>query len=144
MRRVAAALGSLCAVLCARAAADPSEAPIHAGVQAAPPVRAGEPVLPQQLAGRRAIRGCAPPEPCGRGAEALLELELEHLPAAGGSPWLDERAPPRSRLEAGRPRMAKRPSELRPDAPWLDRLALPDLPVRWSQRLADYLVFYRD
>ena len=23
-------------------------------------------------------------------------------------------------------------------------LALPDLPIRWSQRLADFLVFYRD
>ncbi|HWU88803.1 MAG TPA: LysM peptidoglycan-binding domain-containing protein, partial [Kofleriaceae bacterium] len=60
------------------------------------------------------------------------------------SPWLDERTPPRSRLEAGPPRIVKKPSELRPDAPWLDQLALPDLPVRWSQRLVDYLVFYRD
>jgi membrane-bound lytic murein transglycosylase D len=151
MRRVAAALGSLCVALCARAAADSTDAPIHAGLQPAPPVRAGEPVLPQQLDGRRAVRGCPAPgestsrsDACGRGDEALRELELERMPPAGASPWLDERAPPRSHLEAGPPRIARKPSELRPDAPWLDQLALPDLPVRWSQRLVDYLVFYRD
>jgi membrane-bound lytic murein transglycosylase D len=149
MRRVAAALGSLCVALCARAAADTPDAPIHAGVQAAPPVRAGAPVLPQRLDGRRAVRGCPPTgeaagDGCGRAAEELFELELEQLPPVAGSPWLDERAPPRSRLEAAPPRIAKRPSELRPDAPWLDQLALPDLPVRWSKRLVEYLVFYRD
>ena len=145
MRRVAAALGSLCVVVsCTRAAADPSDAPVRAGTQAAPPVRAGEPELPQQLDGRRAVRGCQPPRPCGRDGDELVELELERIPPPGGSPWLDERTPPRSHLEAGPPRIVKRPSELRPDAPWLDQLALSDLPVRWSQRLVDYLVFYRD
>jgi membrane-bound lytic murein transglycosylase D len=150
MRRVAAALGSLCVALCARAAADPSDAPISAGVQPAPPVSAGAPELPQRLDGRRAVRGCPPasrPEddPCRRGPALVdLDFELERFPPPGASPWLDERAPPGSRLEAAPPRIVKRPSELRPDAPWLDQLALPDLPVRWSQRLVDYLVYYRD
>jgi len=144
MRRVAAALGLLWAVGGGRAAADSADAPIHAGVQAAPPVRAAEPDLPQQPDARRAVRGCPAGEPCGKASDALLPLELERFPPPGASPWLDERAPPRSHLEAGPPRIARRPGELRPDAPWLDQLAPPDLPVRWSQRLVDTLVYYRD
>ncbi|MBC7976934.1 MAG: transglycosylase SLT domain-containing protein, partial [Myxococcales bacterium] len=58
---------------------------------------------------------------------------------------IDERTPPASRLEPGpAPPIVKRPSELRPDAPWLDRLELPDLPVKWSKTLVDYLVFYKN
>ena len=76
--------------------------------------------------------------------DVLREFELETLPRPGGSPWLDDRAPARSRLEPEPQRVVRKPSELRPDAPWLDTLELPDLPMRWSQRLADYLVFYRD
>ena len=145
MRRVAAALGSLCVVLCGSAAAD-TDPSIRAGAQPSPPVRAGEPSLPQQLGGRRAVRGCTPAadDAACSGAAVLREFELERIPPPGASPWLDERTPPRSRLEAGPPRIVKQPSELRPDAPWLDQLALPDLPVHWSQRLVDYLVFYRD
>ena len=56
----------------------------------------------------------------------------------------DDRTPPPSRLEPAPRPLVKRPSELRPDAPWLDQLELPDLPVKWSQTLVDYLVFYRD
>ncbi|HWU87144.1 MAG TPA: hypothetical protein VN253_07715, partial [Kofleriaceae bacterium] len=63
MRRVAAALGSLCVAWCAGAGtadANP-DPPVRAGAQPAPAVRAAEPALSQQLDGRRAVRGCAAP-----------------------------------------------------------------------------------
>src|SRR6185295_16839627 len=125
--------------------AEPSDPPIHAGAQTAPPVRAGEPVLPQELDGRRAIRGCSVDERCARPGDLLREFEAEAVPTPGQSPWIDERTPPRSRLEPGAPaQLVKRPSELAPRAPWLDQLELPDLPVKWSQTLVDYLIFYKE
>jgi membrane-bound lytic murein transglycosylase D len=135
----------VCIGLCAAAQADPLDPPIRAGVQPAPPVRAGEPFLSQELDGRRSIRGCSVDERCARPGDLLREFELEAFPPPGASPWIDDRAAPASRLEPGLPaRPVKRPSELRPDAPWLDQLELPDLPVKWSQTLVDYLVFYKD
>src|SRR3954471_21594819 len=125
------------------AVAQPSDPPISAGTQEAPPVRAGEPNLPQELDGRRAIRGCSVDERCARPGDLLREFEAEAFPAPGSSPWITDRTPPRSRLEAGPSTIVRRPSELRPDAPWLDQLELPDLPVKWSQTLVDYLVFYK-
>lgn len=122
----------------------PADSTLSPGVQPAPPVQAGEPVLPQQLDGRRAVRGCAVGETCATPAATLKEIDVELFPRPGASPWLDERAPAPSRLEAGPARIVKRPSELRPDQPWLDQLELPDLPVRWSQKLVDYLVFYKN
>ncbi len=116
---------------------------VHAGAQPAPPVQAGEPVLPQQLDARRNVRGCATDETCSRPGEAMRELEVELFPAPGASPWLDERASAASRVEASLGRTVKKPSELAPEHPWLDQLVLPDLPVTWSQRLVDYLVFYK-
>jgi membrane-bound lytic murein transglycosylase D len=139
MRRAAA-------VIClwgATAAADP----MPAGVQPVPPVALTEPELPQQLDGRRHVRGCTVDDDCGRPSDVLRQFQAERLPPPGGDPWISERTPPPSTLEPARPapaRHVKKPSELRPDAPWLDQLSLPDLPVRWSQRLVDYLVFYRD
>ena len=114
------------------------------GVQPAPPVQAGEPVLKQELDARRNVRGCNVGETCTTPSETLKEIDVELFPKPGASPWLDERAPAASRLEAGPARIAKRPSELRPDQPWLDQLELPDIPVKWSQKLVDYLVFYKN
>src|SRR5215470_19662009 len=128
----------------ADASADPAGAALHPGTQAVPPVRPVEPVLSQELDGRRAIRGCSVDERCARPGDLLREFEREAFPPPGASPWLDERTPPPSRLEPTARPIVKRPSELRPDAPWLDQLELPDLPVKWSQTLVDYLVFYRD
>jgi membrane-bound lytic murein transglycosylase D len=145
---VRAAVGcGLALIVCPRAAvhAEPSDPPIHAGAQLVPPVRAGAPTLPQELDGRRSIRGCSVDERCARPGDLLREFEAEAFPQPGASPWIDDRTPPASRLEPGPPkRIVKRPSELRPDAPWLDQLELPDLPVRWSQTLVDYLVFYKE
>ncbi|MBS1123681.1 MAG: Lytic transglycosylase catalytic [Deltaproteobacteria bacterium] len=143
MRRLAAAIGWL---VVARGLGAPSVAadPIHAGAQAVPPVRSPEPALTQELDARRNVRGCAVDEDCIHTGDVLREFEAERFPPPGRDPWVSERAPVTSRLERPTGRIASKPSELRPDAPWLDQLALPDLPVRWSQRLADYLVFYRD
>lgn len=121
-----------------------ADAPIHAGVQVAPPVPPAEPTLPQDLDQRRAIRGCNADEICGKPRDLLHEFELENFPKPGTSPWLDERTPPQSRLEPTPAKRVRKPSELRPDQPWLDKLEMPDLPVVWSQRLVDYLMFYKD
>ncbi len=125
--------------------ADPAPpADAHAGAQAAPPVNVGEPSLNQDLEARHNIRGCNAGESCARATDVLREFELQQFPRTGANPWLDERMPPSSHVEAGITRKAKRPSDLRPDQPWLDKLALPDLPVTWTQKLVDYLVFYKD
>jgi membrane-bound lytic murein transglycosylase D len=133
----------LVALVAGSAHADP-EAVVHPGVQPTPPIAGSEPVLKQQLDARGNVRGCAVGDACTRPSDQLRELEVEMFPAPGASPWLDERAAPGSRLEALRRAKVTRPSELRPDAPWLDSLALPDLPVTWTQKLVDYLVFYKD
>ena len=125
--------------------ADPADPATRAGLQPTPPVRAGAPALRQDPEARRSIRGCGPDERCARPGDLLREVDAELFPAPGRGPWIDERTPPPSRLEpSGARAVVKRPSELRPDAPWLDQLERPDLPVRWSQTLVDYLVFYRD
>jgi membrane-bound lytic murein transglycosylase D len=139
MRRLAA--GFFCVATWVAASADPAT---QAGPQTAPPVHADPPDLSQDLDGRRNVRGCPVDEKCGSAQDILREFEMERMPPPGKDPWIGERAPVGSKLEPAAVRIAKKPSELRPDAPWLDSLELPDLPVRWSQRLVDYLVFYRD
>jgi membrane-bound lytic murein transglycosylase D len=140
-------LAGLALVLSARtAAADPpagATGPVEAGTQAAPPTAAPRPSLEQELDGRRAVRGC-PVEDCaatGAAKAAMLPFELGAFPAPGADPWIDDASPPRT---SERARTVTRPSQLRPDLPWLDELELPDLPVVWSEKLIDYLVFYRD
>ncbi|HTR55197.1 MAG TPA: LysM peptidoglycan-binding domain-containing protein [Kofleriaceae bacterium] len=134
---------ALAVAFIARIAAAGPEQPVHPGAQASPPVAAPEPALQQDLDARRNVRGCAVGDSCERPSDQLREIDLEMFPRPGGSPWLDERSAPPSRLEAGKPRKAKRPSELRPDQPWLDKLAMPDLPVTWTPKLIDYLMFYK-
>jgi membrane-bound lytic murein transglycosylase D len=124
--------------------ADPAEpTTVRAGAQNAPPVVVPAPALEQDSDGRRIIRGCAVGETCARTSELLRDFELEAFPPPGASPWIDERTPA-SKLEThATTRRVAKPSELRPDQAWLDRLALPDIPVRWSQQLIDYLLFYK-
>ena len=131
---------ALCA-LGTTAIADPS---VNAGAQPAPPLPAATPKLDQQLDGRRNIRGCAVGETCARSSELLHEFELEAFPPPGASPWIDERAVPGSHVEPVLPHRAKKPSELRPDQAWLDKLEMPDLPVTWTPRLVEYLLFYKN
>src|SRR5882724_11477939 len=73
--------------------ADPAP-PIHAGAQTAPPVAVGEPVLKQELDGRRNVRGCTVGDTCSRPSDLLREIDVELFPRPGASPWLDERAAP--------------------------------------------------
>ncbi|MCA9675141.1 MAG: transglycosylase SLT domain-containing protein, partial [Myxococcales bacterium] len=123
--------------------------PDHArkpGVQADPPgPPSPTPVLQQDDGGRRAVRGCPVDHDCRPGHERLREFELEAFPP-GGDPWIHgDDAAPGSLVEPAPPAAAvTRPSELRPDLPWLDDLELPDLPVRWDRRVIDYLVFYKE
>jgi membrane-bound lytic murein transglycosylase D len=118
--------------------------PVHPGAQAVPPVASEEPELKQDQEQRRNIRGCAVGDSCERPSDLLREFEAEAFPQPGTSPWLDERTPGPSKLEPGPLHKVKRGSELRPDLPWLDKLQMPDLPVTWTSRLIDYLVFYKD
>ena len=139
--------GGLLSTLCLAAGFWTSAAPAYAdeppraaGVQdqaptATPATRAP---LAAEDRGRTAIRGC-PVDGCARWQDELREFELEAF-APGGGPWLDGEARP-----ATGPRgPVQRPSELRPDLPWLDTVELPDLPVVWDRRVIDYLVFYKD
>jgi membrane-bound lytic murein transglycosylase D len=115
--------------------------PVKTGVQAAPPTTASTPSLEQERDGRRAVRGCPVDADC-KPDDALRAFELARFPAPGSDPWLDDRSAPKG-SEAG-PSVVNKPSELRPDLPWLDELELPDLPVVWSAKLIDYLEFYKD
>lgn len=108
----------------------------------APEIHPSSPVLSQDPEARRNVRGCDPNEACARPQELLRAFELEAFPAGGQNPWIEERSPRRNRPAAMR-RVTK-PSELRPDQPWLDKLALPDLPVVWTPKLVDYLLFYKN
>jgi membrane-bound lytic murein transglycosylase D len=124
----------LVAVCATSAHAQPA---VNAGLQPVPIV------LKQQNDARGNVRGCPVGETCQRTADRMREIDHEMFPAPGASPWLDERAPVGSKLE-GHAKKVKKPSELRPDQPWLDKLDMPDLPVTWTPKLVDYLMFYKD
>src|SRR5690349_1565473 len=98
MRRTAAGLGVLWLCL-GTAAADP----ITAGPQPAPPVRPSQPELTQQLAHRRNVRGCPVEDDCMSADDVLRQFEAERMPPPGHDPWISERTPPASKLEAGKP-----------------------------------------
>jgi membrane-bound lytic murein transglycosylase D len=118
--------------------------PVHPGTQPTPPVDHHEPQLNEDQDARRIIRGCDVGDSCLRPSDLLREFELEAFPKPGTNPWLDERVPTRSQIEPVVVRKPRRGTDLRPDLPWLDKLEMPDIPVTWSNRLIDYLVFYKD
>ena len=104
---------------------------------------------------RRAIRGCPLGESCrGQALEGLREFELEAFgppPSAPANPWLDDLDPTDASSAARGTRGARRvpgrpvkPTDLRPDLPWLAQLDMPDLPVHWHERVIQYLEFYKD
>ncbi|MGA3123753.1 MAG: LysM peptidoglycan-binding domain-containing protein [Polyangiaceae bacterium] len=108
---------------------------------------------------RRAIAGGPTSDDVAMGAEsaeirALREAERELFPGASpavGSAWPTEI---RAVQQEGLPRVNATglPANVPPPPPssddtalgWLDHLELPDLPVRWDERLVRYLQFFRD
>lgn len=132
---------AIVAVLATAAHAGPT---VTAGPQDAPPADATNgPTLAQDAEQRRNIRGCAVGEACARSSELLHQFEVETFPPPGANPWIDERVAT-SRVEATHLKKVAKPSELRPDQAWLDKLELPDLPVTWTPRLVEYLMFYKN
>jgi membrane-bound lytic murein transglycosylase D len=113
------------------------------GVQPVPPTDPGNPSLEPNADGRRAVRGCPVDVAECRGHDRMREIEHDLFPEPGQGPWIDDRTPGASRIETARTKVT-RPSQLRPDLRWLDKLDLPDLPVEWTPRLIDFLVFYKD
>lgn len=139
MRRVIASL--LFSLVPAAATAEtPAPAARTAGAQderpaPVPVVRAP---LPDQLDGRAAVRGCPVDSECRRWQDELREFEIEAFSREAG-PWRDGEA-----RRPSAPARGVKPTELRPDLPWLAELELPDLPVVWDSRVIDYLVFYKE
>ncbi len=112
-------------------------------------------------AARRAIAGGPTADDASMGAEsaelrALREAERELFPPATpapGSPWpsnlplmLPGDRPPQleaSGLPPARP-MPPPLEEHAQDLAWLEHLEMPDLPVRWDERVVRYLEFFKD
>jgi membrane-bound lytic murein transglycosylase D len=116
------------------------------GVQTPPPGPDGPDrgPLPQETDGRRAVRGCPVDRDCRPAHERIRDFEVEAFPRTVEDPWMKDEG---GGAIVEKPAVAaapKKPSELRPDLPWLDDLELPDLPVRWDQRVIDYLLFYKE
>ncbi len=130
------------ALLPAAAAAETPTPPRPAGVQGEQPAPAPviRPPLPERPDGRAAVRGCPIDSTCRPWQDELREFELERFSTAAG-PWREPGELHRRPAQAPRP---VRPTDLRPDLPWLAELTLPDLPVTWDRRVIDYLVFYKE
>ncbi|MEZ4363476.1 MAG: LysM peptidoglycan-binding domain-containing protein [Kofleriaceae bacterium] len=114
----------------------------HPGVQTQPPLAPARVELEQAADGRRAVRGCPLGQDCVPPHQQLRLLELELFPPTRGTPWRDGEA--RSSLEPMAGGEVRKPSDLRADLAWLDDAELPDLPVRWTPRLIEYLEFYKN
>jgi membrane-bound lytic murein transglycosylase D len=115
-------------------------------------------------AARRAIAGGPTSDDAAMGAEsselrALREAERELFPPAApgpGNAWpsnlplvLPGDSPPEieaTGVPPARPMATSRASteESAQDLTWLDHLEMPDLPVRWDERVVRYLEFFRD
>jgi membrane-bound lytic murein transglycosylase D len=164
-RRAATAVG--CALLLALStarAADP-----HPAAKAAPKTTApakssskgGKPGRSTDVGSRRAIAGGSTADDVAMGVESpelrtLREAERELFPPASpapGSSWpadaplvLPGDGVPQVSASGVPPSAPSVPpaSETGKDLSWLSRLELPDLPVRWDDRVVRYLEFFRD
>lgn len=143
-------LGCALALLVASPARADQPAPAGRQVDPPGPETPEEEPLAMDPDGRRAVRGCDPDGQCaGDLLQGLRAFEIEAFPRRrGDSPWSDRdggsivsRAPGAVSGGARRPR---RPTDLRPDLPWLARLEMPDLPVKWDHRIIRFLEFYKE
>lgn len=149
MSRILAAFASasVATLLTTVTAAQPApSAPVKPGVQPTPKTPAPPSgTLELRSHQRRIIRGCPVKFRCTTPAlkQAQSEFDRETFPkGTKDSPWVDgDRALGGS--APGQVINAKKPSEIRPDLAWMDKLVLPDIPVRWDRRVIAYLEFYK-
>jgi membrane-bound lytic murein transglycosylase D len=114
------------------------------GVQSQPPIDPVGVALPQAADGRRAVRGCPVGQDCVPPHRQLHLIELELFPQHRGGPWVRSEEGFSIERDGEANKIVRKPSELRADLTWLDDLEMPDLPVRWTPRLVEYLEFYKN
>ncbi|HEU5061156.1 MAG TPA: transglycosylase SLT domain-containing protein [Kofleriaceae bacterium] len=150
-RGVEMLLGCALALALPVAPARADQPAVPAGRQVDPPGPDAPAEEPQAMDpdGRRAVRGCDPDGECaGDLLQGLHAFEIEAFPRRrGDSPWSDRdggsivsRAPG----AVSGARRPQKPTELRPDLPWLAQLEMPDLPVQWDHRIIKFLEFYKE
>jgi membrane-bound lytic murein transglycosylase D len=137
----------------------PAETPARATNAAPGPKAASKALHGGDPSARRSIAGGPTGDDATPGAEgadlrALREAELELFPAASAAQgrWPSDllRIPPGDDgptvVATGLPPTASGPTTdaSRVDAAWLESLEMPDLPVRWDERVVRYLRFFRD
>ena len=145
MSRILAAVAAVAATATG-AVAQPE--PVKPGVQPTPTTRApAPPPLELDAHQRRIIRGCPVDMRCTTPAlkAAMREFERQAFPrSSSDSPWVDgDGVRPLGGRAPGQVVGVKKPSQLRPDLAWMDKLTLPDIPVRWDRRVIAYLEFYK-
>jgi membrane-bound lytic murein transglycosylase D len=155
-----AAVGCALALALSAAPARSADPPRGGKPKTAPVRRDGRAHAPE-TGPRRSVAGAPSADETSVGAEtpelrALREAELELFPPAApvqGSPWPSEL--PFGAASEGAPRVHATgvppaavtlppPPEGAHDRTWLTKLELPDLPVRWDERVVRYLEFFRD
>lgn len=146
-------VGELVAARGARANGQPPDEAVKPGRQTPPPSPAAPEAAPppeMDEGQRRAIRGCfSDGRDCAEEIAGLREFERAAFPRAReGSPWGDDEdaaaGPAASAGIGSKARRAVKPTDLRPDLPWLANLQMPDLPITWDHRVIKFLEFYRD
>jgi membrane-bound lytic murein transglycosylase D len=166
-RRVATGVGSVLALILASSfaaeatAADPKAAPSRPTARIS---SSSHGARAMDAVARRAIAGGPTADDAAAGVEstelkALRDAERELFPPASpapGSSWPsdlplvfpgDPRGPARyaaTGLPPSGPLSDLAPSDGTKDLAWVARLELPDIPVRWDERVLKYLEFFRD
>jgi len=155
MSRILAAIVGCAALLSSSPAlAQPTGKPMKPGPQTAAPEPAPptQPALVPDASLRWAIRGCPVELRCAHRdlADAMLEFEREAFPqSSSDSPWVDSDAGAKA-IAAARGggaapgQVVTKASQIRKDLAWMDKLRMPDIPVRWDHRIVTFLEFYKN